>query len=125
MRSFKLLHDFLQSFDDINDVDTVAYLEPFLDVIRSHDTRCGMGGGGGARAALRRIHLYICQRARAARAERLRCRSGPITGAALSSVNKFLLYGLITKVPLAPLGASIRPRASALRARIRHARARR
>lgn len=39
LRSFKTLHNYLQRLIDINDVDTVFYLQPFLDVISSKDTR--------------------------------------------------------------------------------------
>ena len=39
LRSLKTLHNYLQSFDDLHDVDTVAYLRPFLDVVESQDTR--------------------------------------------------------------------------------------
>ena len=46
---------------DLQEVDVIAILGPFLDVIRSEDT------------------------------------TGPITGYALSAVNKFLCYGLIGK----------------------------
>lgn len=46
---------------DLQEVDVIAILGPFLDVIRSEDT------------------------------------TGPITGFALSAVNKFLCYGLIGK----------------------------
>ncbi|KAE8981691.1 hypothetical protein PF005_g23188, partial [Phytophthora fragariae] len=60
MRAFKQLHYELQSVTDLADVDTVAYLLPFVMVIESERT------------------------------------SGFITGAALSAINKFLLYGLIT-----------------------------
>eukprot|EP01138_Halocafeteria_seosinensis_P010884 gb/GECG01011117.1/.p1 GENE.gb/GECG01011117.1/~~gb/GECG01011117.1/.p1 ORF type:complete len:2015 (+),score=275.06 gb/GECG01011117.1/:1-6045(+) len=38
LRSFKTLHNYLQRLVDINDVDTVFYLQPFLDVIASKDT---------------------------------------------------------------------------------------
>ena len=48
---------------DLQEVDVIAILGPFLDVIRSEDT------------------------------------TGPITGYALSAVNKFLCYGLIGKFP--------------------------
>jgi hypothetical protein len=41
LRSLKTLHNYLQAFDDLLDVDTVMYLRPFLDVIESQDTRCG------------------------------------------------------------------------------------
>ena len=47
---------------DLQEVDVIAILGPFLDVIRSEDT------------------------------------TGPITGYALSAVNKFLCYGLIGKM---------------------------
>ena len=47
---------------DLQEVDVIAILGPFLDVIRSEDT------------------------------------TGPITGFALSAVNKFLCYGLIGKM---------------------------
>ena len=60
IRSFKTLHAYLESVDDLSDVDTPKYFEPFLDVIRSEHT------------------------------------SGPITGVALSSINKFLLYGFLS-----------------------------
>ncbi|CAH0515109.1 unnamed protein product [Peronospora belbahrii] len=60
MRAFKQLHYDLQSVIDLNDVDTVTYLIPFIMVIESERT------------------------------------SGFITGAAISAINKFLLYGLIT-----------------------------
>jgi hypothetical protein len=43
LRSLKTLHNYLQSFDDLQDVDTVMYLQPFLDVIESQDTRCVCG----------------------------------------------------------------------------------
>uniref|UniRef100_A0A7S2WBL3 SEC7 domain-containing protein n=1 Tax=Mucochytrium quahogii TaxID=96639 RepID=A0A7S2WBL3_9STRA len=59
-RSLKSLHDFLQPFEDINDVDAVAYLQPFLDVVAYPNT------------------------------------NGAMTGRALSSINKFLLYGAVT-----------------------------
>ena len=39
LRSLKTLHNYLQAFDDLQDVDTVMYLRPFLDVIESQDTR--------------------------------------------------------------------------------------
>lgn len=56
----------MDGFDDLTEVDTVEYLQPFLDVVESHDT------------------------------------NGVITGAALSSINKFLLYGFISpEVPRA------------------------
>jgi len=61
IRSLKGLHDYLQSFDDINDVDAVAYLQPFLDVVAFPNT------------------------------------NGAMTGRALSSINKFLLYGAVTQ----------------------------
>ena len=60
-RGLKALHDHLQGFCDIRDVDTVRYLAPFVAVVRS------------ARA------------------------SGPLTGAALSSLHKFLLYGFLSR----------------------------
>ncbi len=41
LRSLKALHNYLQAFDDLQDVDTVMYLRPFLDVIESQDTRWG------------------------------------------------------------------------------------
>lgn len=61
IRSLRTLHDYLQPFDDISDVDAVAYLKPFLDVVAFPNT------------------------------------NGAMTGRALSSVNKFLLYGAVTK----------------------------
>lgn len=61
IRAFKSLHDYLLAFDDINDVDAVAYLKPFLDVVSFRDT------------------------------------NGAMTGRALSSINKFLLYGSISQ----------------------------
>ena len=51
---------------DLQEVDVIAILGPFLDVIRSEDT------------------------------------TGPITGYALSAVNKFLCYGLIGKITKFP-----------------------
>ena len=39
LRGFKSLHQRLQAFNDLGDVDTVMYLSPFLDVIVSLDTR--------------------------------------------------------------------------------------
>jgi len=60
IRSLKSLHDYLQPFDDISDVDAVAYLQPFLDVVAFPNT------------------------------------NGAMTGRALSSINKFLLYGAVT-----------------------------
>lgn len=38
MRSFKTLHNYLERVDDLQSVDTMMYLKPFLDVIHSHDT---------------------------------------------------------------------------------------
>ncbi|GBG24000.1 Brefeldin A-inhibited guanine nucleotide-exchange protein 1 [Hondaea fermentalgiana] len=61
IRSLRTLHDYLQPFEDISDVDAVAYLQPFLDVVAFPNT------------------------------------NGAMTGRALSSVNKFLLYGAVTK----------------------------
>ncbi|CCI41144.1 unnamed protein product [Albugo candida] len=60
MRAFKQLHFALQTVTELNDVDTVTYLLPFIMVIESDKT------------------------------------SGFITGAAISSLNKFLLYRLLT-----------------------------
>ncbi len=55
LRSLKTLHNYLQAFDDLLDVDTVMYLRPFLDVIESQDTRCG--------GSLRRVaHVSCCRR---------------------------------------------------------------
>ena len=48
---------------DLQAIDVIVILGPFLDVIRSEDT------------------------------------TGPITGYALSAVNKFLCYGLIGNLP--------------------------
>ena len=45
LRGFKSLHQRLQAFNDLGDVDTVMYLTPFLDVIVSDDTRCVDGLG--------------------------------------------------------------------------------
>lgn len=39
LRGFKSLHQRLQAFSDLGDVDTVMYLSPFLDVIVADDTR--------------------------------------------------------------------------------------
>ncbi|CAK8991723.1 Golgi-specific brefeldin A-resistance guanine nucleotide exchange factor 1 (BFA-resistant GEF 1) [Durusdinium trenchii] len=61
IRALKSLHDFLQPFEDINDVDAVSYLQPFLDVVAFPNT------------------------------------NGAMTGRALSSINKFLLYGAVTQ----------------------------
>jgi len=61
IRSLKSLHDYLQPFEDVNDVDAVAYLEPFLEVVAFPNT------------------------------------NGAMTGRALSSINKFLLYGAVTQ----------------------------
>ena len=55
----KDIYLFFQYTVDLQEVDVIAILGPFLDVIRSEDT------------------------------------TGPITGYALSAVNKFLCYGLI------------------------------
>ena len=60
IRSFKSLHDYLQSFEDITHVDAVVFLQPFLDVVSFPNT------------------------------------NGAMTGRALSSINKFLLYGAVT-----------------------------
>jgi hypothetical protein len=60
MRKFKSLHNYLQHFADLHQVDPIKYLGPFMEVVSS-------------------IHT-----------------SGPMTGQALASINKFLLYGFIT-----------------------------
>jgi golgi-specific brefeldin A-resistance guanine nucleotide exchange factor 1 len=59
IRALKSLHAYLEAVDDLGDVDTVRYLEPFLAVVESPHT------------------------------------TGPMTGAALSSLHKFLLYGFM------------------------------
>ncbi|KAJ1472425.1 hypothetical protein T484DRAFT_1840456 [Baffinella frigidus] len=59
VRELKALHDSFASYSDLQDMDTLVWLRPFLDVIESSET------------------------------------SGPITGGALSSLSKFLLYGFI------------------------------
>lgn len=59
MRQFKSLHNYLQSFDQLEEVDACIYLDPFLEVVSSEKT------------------------------------SGWLTGQALASVNKFLLYDFI------------------------------
>lgn len=64
IRQLKSLHEYLQPFEDIHDVDAVAYLQPFLDVVAFPNT------------------------------------NGAMTGRALSSINKFLLYGAITQESL-------------------------
>ena len=62
LRGLRALHDQLthQGQRCIGEVDTVRFLQPFVDVVTSPDT------------------------------------SAPITGAALSSLHKFLLYGFVT-----------------------------
>jgi hypothetical protein len=37
-RDFRYLHAYLLSFHDINDVDTLQFITPFLNVITSSDT---------------------------------------------------------------------------------------
>jgi len=59
LRGLKALHDSFAGYSDLQDMDTLVWLRPFLDVIESPET------------------------------------SGPITGVALSSLSKFLLYGFI------------------------------
>lgn len=60
LRNFKTLHQDLESCTDLNDFDTLNYLEPFLQILESEHA------------------------------------SGIITGVAVSSLNKFLLYELLT-----------------------------
>lgn len=40
LRAFKRLYDRLQAYDDLDAVDAVMYLQPFLDVIEAPATRC-------------------------------------------------------------------------------------
>ena len=81
LRSFKQLHNHLQSFTDLADVDTVTFLEPFLHVLESDHTRYVC-----AAVCVSGVHVALFSP---------RVNSGPITGLALASVNKFLLYEFI------------------------------
>jgi len=71
-RGLKALHDQLTLVSSLVEVDTVHYLQPFVDIVTSHHT------------------------------------SGPITGAALSSIHKFLLYGFISKKERCEIRESLR-----------------
>jgi brefeldin A-resistance guanine nucleotide exchange factor 1 len=59
MQALKSLHTRLETVRDLNDVDSVSIIEPFIAVVESPHT------------------------------------TGPMTGAALSSLHKFLLYGFM------------------------------
>lgn len=60
IRRLKMLHDYLLSFDSLEEVDAPTFLEPFLEVIRTPTS------------------------------------NGVVTGVALSSLNKLLLYGSLS-----------------------------
>ncbi|CAM9552437.1 unnamed protein product, partial [Phaeothamnion confervicola] len=75
-RALKALHAYLEGVQDLRDVDTVRYLQPFLAVVGSPHT------------------------------------TGPMTGAALSSLHKFLLYGFMSaESPRVTEGVSLIARA--------------
>jgi brefeldin A-resistance guanine nucleotide exchange factor 1 len=60
VQSFRRLNEYLEDTYDLRDVDCVAYLDPFIQVVTSEHT------------------------------------SGPLTSAALSSLNKFALFGFLS-----------------------------
>jgi hypothetical protein len=53
VRAFRTLQDHLQPFRDLDDVDTVEYLKPFLAVVRSVEARCVRGRAGFLRSPAR------------------------------------------------------------------------
>ena len=55
-RGFKALHEYLLTFNDIAEVDSLKFLIPFLSVIKSHQTNAEITAA--ALAALDKFLLY-------------------------------------------------------------------
>lgn len=71
MRTFKSLHERISLHSDLEGLDPMEYFEPFLDLVANPET------------PFVSLFLLIC--------------SADLTFVALSSIDKFLLYGLVTK----------------------------
>ena len=82
-RSFKLLHDHMQNVTDLNEVDTVTYLKPFLEAFADGGEVTGIF----ATIPEMSIHRHAFMSAM----------PNVNQGVALASVNKFLLYGVVNK----------------------------